>query len=89
MPEFIFNLDETRLSVGQNKSKVVVFKDELPPIREKIGMLEHITLLFGISATGESLKPLVILPLLSVPDLGIEIYRCYDIIGNYSGWFTG
>ena len=89
MPEFIFNLDETMLNVGQNKSKVIVFKDELPPIREKIGMLEHITLLFGISATGESLKPLVILPLLTVPDLGIEIHRNYDITGNDSGWITG
>jgi hypothetical protein len=89
-PNFIINIDETMISVGQNEKKVLVFKGEPKPVRKQAGVTEHITLLFGITAGGMHMKPLAILPLLTLPtDFPRSIYEDYDITGNKNGWITG
>ena len=89
-PEFIINIDETMINIGQNCEKVLVFKGEPKPVRKQADKLEHITLLFGITAGGMYMKPLAILPLQTLPnDFPRSIYENFDITGNEKGWITG
>jgi hypothetical protein len=50
--------------------------------------MEHITLLLRVSAAGFSLKPLAILPLLTVLIFSHEVNNFYDISGSESDWIT-
>ena len=51
--------------------------------------MEHITLLLGVSAAGYVLKPLAILPLMTMPTFSNEINNFYDFSGSKTGWITG
>jgi hypothetical protein len=53
-PRFIFNIDETMLQVGENREKVLVMKDEPNPVVPAAAQLDHITLLLGMPARGET-----------------------------------
>ena len=89
-PNFIINFDETMINVGHNTNKVLVFHDEPNPIKAEIGKLEHITLLFTVTAGGMYMKPLAILPLKTMPNnFPNSIYNDFDISGNDSGWING
>ena len=72
-PENIYNIDETMINLSPNRQKVVVFHDQPDPVIYENGKLEHITLLFAISAAGRFMKPLAILPLKTMPDLPKDI----------------
>jgi hypothetical protein len=72
-PYFIFNIDETMLNFGKIQDKVLVFNDEPDPVTIEHTKLEHITLMFGIPMKGEAMKPLAILPRLTMPPLPQDI----------------
>jgi hypothetical protein len=73
------------LQVGENREKVLVMKDEPDPVVAEATKLDHITLLLGIPARGDALKPLVILPRLTMPPLPADILDGYHISGTNSG----
>lgn len=77
------------LRPGQNDEKVLVFNDEPNPIAAEATKLEHLTLLLGIPMIGNRLKPLLILPRLTMPDLDPKILSFYDFAGTNSGWING
>ena len=88
-PDFIYNIDETMINLCTRRKKVIVFNDQPKPAVFDAGKLEHITLLFCVTASGRFMKPLAILPLLMTPDLPDDIKINYDLSGNDSGWITG
>jgi hypothetical protein len=53
--------------------KVILFKDDLDPVVTEAKKLEHITLLLSLPAAGDPMRPLVILPLLTVPHLNEHV----------------
>ncbi len=67
-PDYIWNADETMISLESDLSKVIVFTDRLPPCRIKSSKLEHLTLMLAGSASGYSMKQYVILPLKRMPE---------------------
>ena len=75
--------------MSEDRRKILVFRDEPDPIRKKQSNMEHIILLLRVSAAGFSLKPLAILPLLTVPIFSHEVNNFCDISGSESGWITG
>lgn len=77
------------INLGQNNKKVAVFHNQPNPVVFDNGKLEHITLLFCVSAASVFMKPLAILPLKCMPDLPEDIMSNFDITGNDSGWITG
>jgi hypothetical protein len=89
LPEFIINIDETMVDVITNPQKVILFKDDLNPVVTEPKKLEHMTLLLSLPAAGDSMRPLVILPLITVPHLNDEVKCYYDFSGQPSGWITG
>lgn len=74
---------------GNTKEKVLVFKDEPNPVVAEATKLDHMTLLLGIPIKGRYLKPLLILPRLTMPPLPDDILSFYDISGTDSGWING
>lgn len=87
--KLIINIDETVIQIGKDKTKVLCFNEEPPPTRTIPPLLEHITIVFAITAWGEYITPLVILPLKTLPDLSNDISENYDITGSDKGWITG
>lgn len=77
------------LQVGENREKVLVMKNEPNPVIADAAKLDHITLLLGIPARGDALKPLVILPRITMPPLPADILDDYHITGTHSGWING
>jgi hypothetical protein len=75
--------------VGENREKVFVMKDKPDPVVAKAAKLDHIILLLGIPARGDVLKPLVILPRLTMTPLPADILDGYHISGTHSGWING
>ena len=88
-PDFIFNLDETYLNVGVDSSKVISLNGKPSPVKTQGKPVEHITFMFCVSAMGFSMKPLAILPLLTMPSLPIQVLQKFTFSGNSSGWMTG
>jgi 4-hydroxybenzoate polyprenyltransferase len=86
-PDFIWNADETMISIGSDLSKVIVFTDQPPPCRIKPSKLEHMTLMLAGCPSGYSMKPLVILPLKRMPELSFPVQIRYNFyVGNPTGW---
>jgi hypothetical protein len=85
LPEFIINIDETMVDVITNPQKVILFKDDLDPVVTEAKKLEHITLLLSLPAAGDPMRPLVILPLLTVPHLNEHVKQYYDFSGQPTG----
>lgn len=88
-PDCIYNLDETMINLCPTRKKVIVFSDQPKPAIFESGKLEHITLLFCVTASGRFMKPLAILPRLTHMEYPSDIEADYDITGNDSGWITG
>lgn len=61
---YIFNFDETFLSIKENKSKVIIEKDlKEQRVKARNNLNEHITFGLTVCADGSFLPPLVILPI--------------------------
>jgi hypothetical protein len=82
----ILNMDETMLHPGKNKFKVLVrSQGHRPTIKmEKKG--EHITFALCIAANGSYVKPLIILPLKTLPELPVSFSNFYAYSGQANGW---
>ena len=88
LPDFIWNFDETQIALGKDDRKVVYIEGDKLPVVPLDEITEHITLLLGVSASGGHMKPLMILPLLTLPMLPEEVSSKYYITGHKSGWIT-
>jgi hypothetical protein len=88
-PEFIINIDETMVDVITSPDKVILFKDDSNPVVTEAKKLEHITLLLSLPAAGDPIRPLAILPLITVPDLNNDVKQYYDLSGQSTGWING
>jgi hypothetical protein len=78
--KYIWSCDETMLD-GENGGHQAIKIEQQ--------MSEHITLLLFSSANGESMKPLVILPLITLPELAQSVYEDFNISGQPNGWIDG
>jgi hypothetical protein len=87
-PDIIFNADETMIAPGKRRVKVVTRAGDPRPCLPEHAKGEHVTLLLTISAGGFALKPLVIYPLKTLPDVDPELYSQFDFTGTDSGWMT-
>lgn len=86
LPGLIFNLDETMLHPGKNHLKVIVRGNGGRPTQKMQTKGEHITFALCVAANGDHLKPLVILPLKTLPDFPPELTNMYTWAGQQSGW---
>ena len=86
MPELLFNCDETMLAPGKERLKILTRRGDPVPCVSEGPTGEHVTLLLGVSASGDSLPPVVIFPLITVPPLDAEIVSKFAIAGQKSGW---
>lgn len=85
-PQFIFNCDETMVDFNNSGGKAIVNCDSPPQYVGKQGMSEHITLLLFVSAVGEMLTPLVILPLQTLPEFEEDVRKRLNFAGQPAGW---
>ena len=86
--DMIFNADETMIAPGKRRVKVVTRGGDPRPCLPEHAKGEHVTLLLTISAGGFPLKPLVIYPLKTLPDVDPELHTKFDFTGTDSGWMT-
>ena len=77
------------VDVITNPQKIILFKDDSNPVVTEPNKFEHMTLLLSLPAEGDPLRPLVILPLKTLPHLNNSIRNYYDISGQPTGWITG
>ena len=75
-PRLIFNFDESMATYKERKMKVITFKDYMKKNRlfklSEQKDMEHTTIGLTISAAGQMLNPLVILPRSELPEKTIE-----------------
>ena len=70
-------------------SKAILYKNDPNPVTTEPTKLEYMTLLLSLPVDGDMIKPLVILPLKTLPLLNQRIHDIYNISGSDSGWITG
>lgn len=78
------------LAAIEGRAHVYCGIEKCKAIREdrKIGFEEHISILITIAADGTYIKPLVIVPLVYLPDKADTLLEFYDFAGQSSGWMT-
>jgi hypothetical protein len=87
-PQFIFNFDETAVDFSALKLKVVSRAGSPYPFAEMAEKGEHISFGLCVSAAGQHLRPLVILPLKQLPTLSFEVAVFYAFTGSDAGFMT-
>lgn len=87
-PEFIYNMDETMLEVGTGHMKVISTKDAPRAYVIAPPNSEHITLALCITAAGDYVKPLCILPLKELPRLHPHTESFFYLSGQENGSIT-
>ena len=87
-PQLIFNFDETALDFSAPKLKVISHAGSARPFATMAEKGEHISFGLCISASGQYLRPLVILPLKLLPALSPEVQAFYAISGSDAGFMT-
>lgn len=87
-PQLIFNFDETMLDPGHPLVKVISRAKHPRPFVETASKGEHISLGLTVSAAGQFLQPLCILPLANLPPLSQEVLGFFAIAGHPSGFIT-
>jgi hypothetical protein len=85
-PQLIFNFDETALDFSTPKLKVVSCAGSACPFVEMAEKGEHISLGLCVSASGQSLHPLVILSLKQLPLLSPEVLGFYAFSRSDAGF---
>jgi hypothetical protein len=76
------------IAVNDEKEWVAVFTDATPKVYETCGKLEHITLMFCVSASGDGMKLLAIYPLRCDLEQPPELTHFFDHTGTDSGWIN-
>jgi hypothetical protein len=91
--DFEFNCDETMLRGLKDPRKVAAYIGSEAPVVTSTPVTEHITFLFCVSAAGEFVSPLVILPLKHLPmNSNPEMIRLkgkWSFAHEKSGWING
>ena len=87
-PNLIFNFDETALDFSAPKLKVISRAGGKRPFVEVAEKGEHISFGLCISASGQPLRPLLILPLKQLPLLSSEVLNFYAISGSETGFIN-
>lgn len=90
-PALIVNMDETYLCLSKGKKKVVVMRgcalrQTGVTLIQNLG--EHISLVAGVTATGEHLRSTIILPLASTPHELQQRFPSFCFKQNKKGWMT-
>lgn len=91
IPDLLVNMDETYVCPGKRKEKVVVHKgNHVREIGVRIipGFGEHISLVAAITASGDRLPSMVILPHVNVPAELRRDFPQYSFKSNKKGWMT-
>jgi hypothetical protein len=88
LPQLIFNFDETALDFSVLKLKVISRTGSAHPFVEIAEKGEHISLGLCVSASGQSLRLLVILLLKQLPTLSFEVLGFYAVSGSDTGFMT-
>ncbi len=87
--KYIWNCDETMLDGWKSQKKIVCANGGARSVVLKQKMTEHVTLLLFVSAAGDLMKPLVIFPLKTLPELAQSVYDDFNISGQENGWIDG
>lgn len=87
-PFLIFNFDETMLDPSKRRVKVISHAKRPRPFIETAQKGEHITFGLCITASGEYLKPLCILPLVNLPPLSSDVENFYSFSGQPNGFIN-
>ena len=87
-PQLIFNFDETMLDPGHPHVKVISCAKHPHSFVETAAKGEHISFGLTISASGQFLQPICILPLVYLPLLSQEVINFFAISGQESGFIT-
>lgn len=87
-PELIFNTDETALDGVSRMKKALEQSDGKRPLDTVPKKEEHDTFLFFVSAAGETLSPLIIFPLKTVPPLSDNVVGKCNMAGSNTGFIT-
>jgi hypothetical protein len=87
-PQLIFNFDETALDFSALKLKVISHAGTAHLFVEMAEKGKHISLGIYISASSQSLHPLVILSLKQLPLLSTEVLGFYAISRSDAGFIT-
>ena len=87
VPHLLYNMDETSTTCTK-KGKIVVPDGKFPLASEET-QIGHITAICSCNAAGESLKPMIILPLiLNLPNELTELTTQCEFASSPSGWMT-
>jgi DDE superfamily endonuclease len=87
-PSLIFNFDETMLYPGKRKMKVLVRAGSAKPVEKIMQKDKHVTFGLCITANGSYVKPLVIFPLKTLPNLPYLALDFFAITGQENGWIN-
>lgn len=87
-PQLIYNFDETMLEPGDPHTKVITKSASPRPFLEIATKGEHISLGLAISAAGNYMKPLLILPLVYLPELPEAVKQFFWIGGQENGFIS-
>lgn len=88
IPQLIFNIDETFLFPGVERVKLYT-SSEKGVATATNSNLEHITIFLAISASGDAMKPLCILPLVNLPEnLPETVTEYFNFSGQKNGWIN-
>lgn len=87
-PELIFNMDETMMKISPSRLKVISTDDFPEPTIPMESDVQHMTLCFCVSAAGEHVKTLVILPRKLFPEELSFCAKDFDWSGQDKGWMT-
>jgi hypothetical protein len=84
----LYNMDETGLALSNQHVKVLTKKEAPRPKKISDKINEHYTLVFCVSADGFYVRPLLILPLKTLPHLDPVTETFYYISGQENGSIT-
>lgn len=88
-PSMVANFDETFLVWGCNRFKVLTRSSNKAGIVKEMEIHEHVTLCATIFGDGTALHPLIILPLVYLPqEIKTEDWPYFDWTGQTSGWIS-
>ena len=87
-PELIVNADQTFICASGKMIKLYAISGKERPTQEMEEKWEHNTLMLGVSSSGDSVKPMIILPLEFMPPLDDKLKAAFHIVGAEKGWIT-
>lgn len=87
-PQLLFNMDETMVDPSLPHLKVITSPYSPQPVVPVETKSEHISFVMCITASGQYIRPLCILPLKTLPPLQTEVQNFFYISGQNSGFIS-